>query len=80
VPDFTYAGQGYRIAEVLPDSPAARAGLQAGDIIVQLGATAIPDLPAFANVLRTLQPGERITIMVRRGEAVHTMDAQLAPR
>jgi S1-C subfamily serine protease len=80
VPDFAYHGQGYRISEVTPDSPAAQAGLQAGDIIVQLGTSPITDLRALASILRTLQPGERIAITFRRGAAEHTVQTQLVPR
>jgi C-terminal processing protease CtpA/Prc len=80
VPDFSYSGQGYRITEVTPNSPAAQAGLQAGDIIVRLGTVPISDLRAFANALKTLQPGDRLTITFRRGETEHTIQAQVVPR
>jgi hypothetical protein len=80
VPDFAYTGQGYRISEVTPDSPAARAGLQAGDIIVQLGTTPVPDLRAFATILRGVQPGESLAITFRRGEVESTVHTQVVPR
>jgi S1-C subfamily serine protease len=80
VPDFTYDGQGYRISDVTPDSPAAKAGLQVGDIIVRFGATSITDMRAFANALKTLQPGEQVAITFRRGGAEHTVQAQVVPR
>jgi hypothetical protein len=80
IPDFAYTGQGYRISAVTPASPAAQAGLQAGDIIVQLGSTPIVDLPSFTSILRTLIPGEAVTLIIQRGAAKHTVQIQLAPR
>jgi aminopeptidase N len=80
VPDFTYDGQGYRVSDVTPDSPAAKAGLQAGDIIVRLGHTAIPDIRALASVLKTLQPGDHIDVTFRRAGSEHTIQAQVVPR
>jgi hypothetical protein len=80
VPDFTYNGQGYRIIGVTPDSPAAKAGLQAGDIIVRIGTVPTNDIRAFATVLKTLQPGDRIAITFRRDGAEHTIRAQVVAR
>jgi hypothetical protein len=80
IPDFAYTGQGYRISAVTPASPAAQAGLQAGDIIVQLGSTPLADLQAFTSVIRTLTPGEAVTLIIQRGAAKHTIQMQLAPR
>ena len=40
-----------RIVDVLPDSAAAQAGLQAGDLILSLAGEAIEDIPTFAAAL-----------------------------
>jgi hypothetical protein len=80
VPDFTYNGIGYRISQVTPGSPAAQAGLQAGDVIVRLGTIAIADLRAFANALRTLQPGAQTTLTFQRETTEHTVSVQVVSR
>jgi aminopeptidase N len=80
VPDFTYAGQGYRIGAVTPGSPAEQAGLRAGDIIVRCGDTAIGDGRAFAEVLKTLQPGETVSITFVRDGAEHTIQTRVVAR
>jgi hypothetical protein len=80
LPDFTYNGIGYRISEVTPESPAARAGLQAGDVIVRLGTTTIADMRAFANALKTLQPGAQTTLTFQRGTTEHTVSVQVVSR
>ena len=37
MPDFEFSGEGVRISAVSPESPAAKGGLQKGDIIKQIG-------------------------------------------
>jgi hypothetical protein len=80
LPDFTYEGEGYKISDVTPGSPAAQAGLQAGDVIVRLGTTAIVNLRAFANALKALQPGENIPLTFRRDMTEHTVHIQVVSR
>jgi S1-C subfamily serine protease len=52
------------IESVVPDSPAARGGLSAGDTILAFGKLSVPGAVPFADVLT---PGERLTVKVRRG-------------
>ena len=80
VPDFAHAGPGYRISDVTPDSPAAHAGLRAGDVITRVGTTAIADIRTFVTVLKALQPGDTVDITFQRGTAEQTVQAQLASR
>ncbi len=58
---------GVYIVEVLPNTPAAQAGLQPGDIIVQLGDTPLDGEHPFVNTLFDHQPGETVTLKVVRG-------------
>ncbi len=61
IPDFAHAGPGYRIGDIVPDSPAAAAGLQPGDVITQVDTTPIDNARTFSRVLRALQPGDTST-------------------
>jgi hypothetical protein len=71
IPDFSYQGDGYRLHGVTPGSPAMAAGLIQGDVIIQLNDTAVSGLRDLSNILKTLQPGEIVTIHYRRqGEIV----------
>lgn len=71
VPQFDFAGPGVRVDSVVPDSPAARAGVQPGDVLLQIDDTNIPDLRAFSELLKTLSPGQEITaVVVRNGARV----------
>ncbi len=66
IPDFGKPGGGYAISGVAKDSPAAKGGLQAGDLIVRLGESAITGLEDFDSALRKHKGGEAVPVVVRR--------------
>ncbi len=68
IPDFAFEGQGVRVADLTPDSPAAKAGLQQGDIVVKLGLTAITNLRAYSDALKSFKPGDIVEVVFLRGE------------
>lgn len=80
VPDFAYQGEGVRIDNTLPGSPAQQAGLQQGDILVQLAGQPISDLASYAAILRTLKAGERVELRYRRDDAVMVAEVVLVER
>jgi hypothetical protein len=80
VPDFSWAGQGVRLAGVTPGTPAEAVGLQKNDIIIQLNDTAIDTLADFANVLRTLKAGDSLTIEFLRGQQQQVVTAHVVAR
>lgn len=58
---------GMLVTAVLRDSPAARAGLKLGDVIVGLGNARIDSLDDFANLLQLLPANRRVPVQVVRG-------------
>jgi hypothetical protein len=71
IPDFAFQGPGAKIDSVTPGSPAEKAGLQQGDIIVRVGDRQIDDLRAFSEALKTLSVGEAVeTTVLRDGEEI----------
>ncbi|MCK6623271.1 MAG: M28 family peptidase [Calditrichaceae bacterium] len=66
MPDFAYTGEGVRIAEISPDSPAAKAGLQAGDVIIQLGEHKVSNLREYSDALKRFAPGDETTVVYLR--------------
>lgn len=71
IPDFAFGGSGVRITGTSPDSPAAKAGLQDGDILTAINGKTIEDLAAYAKVLRSLKAGDTISLQYQRGDATH---------
>jgi len=69
VPDFTFTGEGVKIAVIYPESSAAKAGLQKEDIIVKVGQVKVKNLVDYSNVLKTFKPGDNIDfVFIRDGK------------
>jgi S1-C subfamily serine protease len=60
------AGVGVLIADVLPTSPAASGGLRSGDIVVEVGGTAVSSRAQVEQVISGLMPGGIVRLKVRR--------------
>jgi S1-C subfamily serine protease len=65
--------EGVTVAEVVPDSPAERAGLRQDDVIVRVGRRSIEDFRDLANALTRAQQGERVSIQVERNNGRRTV-------
>jgi Zn-dependent M28 family amino/carboxypeptidase len=66
VPDFGEGVQGVKFADVSAGSPAAKAGLQAGDIMTQFDGKPIQNLYDFTYALRGKKPGDVVAVKVTR--------------
>lgn len=66
VPDFAFQGAGVRLEGVVPGSPAEQAALQVGDVLVELAGQEVDGLRGYTNILKTLQPGQQVTVTVER--------------
>jgi hypothetical protein len=71
IPDFAEVPVGVRFADVHDGSPAGKAGLKAGDILVQFDGKKIQNLYDFTYVLRSKKPGDEVEVEVlRNGQSV----------
>ena len=71
IPDFGQVENGVKFSDVKPASPAAKAGLKAGDILVQFGDKPIKNLYDFTDALRRSKVGDVVEVRVMRdGKAV----------
>ena len=73
-------GTGLLVVNVAEDSPATRAGVFVGDILVALGDTALTSTEAFQSVLVPDRVGSTVGITVLRGGERREIDATLAER
>jgi hypothetical protein len=69
VPDFGEGPKGVKFADVREGSPAAKAGLKAGDVMVEFDGKPIENLYDFTYALRAKQPGDVVKVKVLRGAA-----------
>ena len=67
VPDFGQSDNGgVRFSDVTPGSPAAKAGLKAGDVLVRFGDKPIMNLYDFTDALRASKVGQTVEVTVTR--------------
>ncbi len=67
IPDFTELPNGVRFADIKAGSPAARAGLKAGDVLTEFDGKPIQNLYDFTYALRAKKPGDEVVVKVLRG-------------
>jgi len=60
-----------------PNGAAAQAGLQAGDVIVQIDNQAVNDTSSLTNALANKNPGDTVSVKIYRGNQQLTINAKL---
>ena len=80
IPDFGQVENGVRFSDVKPASPAAKAGLKAGDILVQFGSKPIKNLYDFTDALRNSKVGDVVEVKVMRDGQPVTASVKLERR
>jgi membrane-associated protease RseP (regulator of RpoE activity) len=81
VPDFGEPERpGVRITGVRPGSPAERAGVKAGDIIVMFAGVEVKTLDDLTFALRSRRPGDRVQVMIVRDGRERIVQATLEER
>ena len=69
-----------RFSDIRPGSPAAKAGLRAGDILVQFGDKPIHNLYDFTDALRRSKVGQVVEVKVLRDGQPITASVKLEQR
>lgn len=78
--DYTYSnGDGIKVDGVSENRPAQKAGIKAGDIIMQLGSFKLTDVNDYMKVLGKFNKGETTTAKVKRGSEELTVNITFAP-
>ncbi len=80
VPDFTPVDRGVKLSGVGPGSPAERAGVRAGDIIVGMGTLDVADLQGLTDALRAHKPGDTVPLRIIRDGKPLTLEVTLGTR
>ena len=80
IPDFGEIPNGVKFADVKPGSPAAKAGLKAGDVLIQFGDKPIKNLYDFTDALRRSKIGDVVEVKVLRDGQPITASVKLEQR
>jgi hypothetical protein len=80
IPDFAEVPNGVRFADIREGSPAAKAGLKGGDILVEFDGKEIKNLYDYTYALRARKPGDTITVKVQRDGQTVEAKVTLAER
>ena len=67
IPDYGYSGTGMRIDGVSPGKLAEKLGLQAGDILLQLGEYKFVDVNSYMQTLSKFKKGDQTELRIKRG-------------
>jgi serine protease Do len=73
VPD----GEGALITEVMKDTPAEKAGLKVGDVIVQVDEEKVPSPSDVSSIIRDKQKGDKVELVVVRDKAEKTITLEV---
>jgi serine protease Do len=71
---------GAMVEKVEPDSPAAKAGLQAGDVIVEFAGEKVRSVAELRRLVRETPPGRTVEVRVRRNGENKMLSATLEAR
>ena len=66
MPDYSFEGEGIRVDAVTDGKPAYVGGIQAGDVIVQMGEIKTPNMSGYMKGLISFKKGDTTTVIVNR--------------
>ncbi|MEW5980056.1 MAG: M20/M25/M40 family metallo-hydrolase [Acidobacteriota bacterium] len=80
IPDYGEEVEGVKLSGVRAGSPAEKAGLQAGDIVVECAGKQIRNIYDYTYLLQEHEPGETVELTVNRSSQRVTLKVTLAGR
>lgn len=76
IPDYMFEGNGLRIDGVNSGQPASNAGMQKGDVIIQIGDYPVTDIMSYMKTLSMFSKGSKTTIRFIRNNQETIADLQ----
>jgi serine protease Do len=74
------SARGVAVADVEPDSPAAKAGLKEKDVITQYDGQAVEGTVQFRRLVRETPPGRTIALTISRNGATQNISVEMGDR
>lgn len=69
MPDYSFSGDGFRIDGVREGQPGYEGGMQAGDVIIQLGDYTVTDIYSYMEALSVYEKGDQIVVVIIRDDS-----------
>lgn len=70
MPDYVFDGEGMRIDAVLDDRPAKKAGLEKGDVVIQIGDIQVKTIYDYMDGLAKFKKGDKAKVKVKRKDEI----------
>lgn len=80
VPDYAFAEKGVRFEDIRANTPAAKAGVKPGDILVSWNGEEVNDVEHWTRLLGQRKPGDKVKIEVRRDKKLVKITVTLEGR
>jgi serine protease Do len=72
--------EGVRLEQVFEGGPAFKAGLRGGDLVTRFNGRSVADYGSFLRALSQIQPGEQVTLDVRRDDQAWEVEVTVEAR
>jgi serine protease Do len=69
-----------RIAKVFPNTPAEKAGLRVGDIVIEFDGKPIGEFSSLSKLVADKAPGDKAKVKVQRGEEMLEFEVTIGKR
>lgn len=76
-PDYAAEDGGVLVGGITVGSPADKAGIKKGDLIVRFADIRINNVQDYSDAISTKKPGDKIKVQVKRGEQTLDLDLEL---
>ncbi len=70
MPDYAASVEGLKVDGVTEGRPAHHAGIQTGDVIIQMGDLPVKDIQQYMDALSKFEKGQTIPVRVKRGDEI----------
>lgn len=74
MPDYTFSGEGVRVDGVSEGKIAQKAGVKAGDVLIQLGDHKFTDVQSYMETLAKFKKGDPAKLKLKRGKEELSFD------
>jgi len=80
MPDYVGESGGMAVTEVRNNSPAEKAGIRSGDVIIKLGDKSIENVYDYTYALSDYSPGDVVDVIIKRDDEEITLELEFGSR